>query len=310
MNYFGQLFLKKSFIGYGCLVLLGSVSVAGISELELKHRVFSKWVEKISQNIQDKIQSSKSASTQNQITTQQVFAPFIIAGQAVSSAAETIWPYVTGTIDVLKSFKANIAGWFAGIKSFFKSLLEPEIFKLVFKNLHKKIWQLLIFMIVGADGARDQFVKLFGKDKKEKTLQAAQLLLGMTNEKNKNFRAKPEVFNFLLLKWLDNPKKVTGKFDRLSESIDKLFEKLKTQNENGESGPGGGNGGGGEVDEKKVYELDIRTTNEYLETAEGLPEQIYNLVWGAEVFSKITEGLDYTNRAKSWVSVAGSFWPF
>ncbi|RAO95364.1 hypothetical protein DNK47_00750 [Mycoplasma wenyonii] len=297
MNYIGQLFGRKSVIGYGCLVLLGSVATAGVAEVEITNQTFSKWIKQTIQGIQDGMSSSSSASAVQTVTADQVFHPFTVAGKAVAEAATTVWPYITmGVVALPTLFKSWETLW-AQIKSLVSSLIKPQIYKELFKDLHLKIWKTLSFAVAGGDG-RSKFFGLFGESNKKSTLSGLTFLFGSHLEKNKKFRAKPEVFPYILMRWFTEPTKVTEKFEKLTKKIEKFTEQLNKGAETSSSDSSDSNGA-------YVYELGIPTVRDYIDVESGWKETVFELMWATEVMTKIKTGVDVTGGSKTWISTLG-----
>lgn len=201
MSYIGPLFLKKSSIGYGCLVLLGSVTVAGIVEVEIKNQTFSKWIQQTLQKVQDGIVSNNSSSSAGEaITASQVFYPFTVVGQEVVRATTTVWPYISSGIQAIPTLFKNWSTLWAQIKSLFSTLIKPEIYKEIFKDLHLKFWKVLSFAIAGGEG-RARFFHLFGSEKQKSTLDGLKFLFGSHLEKNKSLKQDQKYF---LTSWWDD----------------------------------------------------------------------------------------------------------
>lgn len=282
-------------IGFGCLVLLGSVSVAGIAELEIQKQLLSTWGKSIggwfSQILNNS--SQQTQDTGSPVTFSQIAFPFTYVWGQVSGPVSTAWPYVTFGFEQIKSSFGDLWG---ALKSFLKSLFEPDIFNNIFKDLHLRIWRVLSFAFSGGSG-RENFIGLFSSEKKEATQIAAKFLLGMEQKGSKYFKADKKVFSFLLLQWMFNPKKVTEKFERLSKTIKNLVKKAEAHET-------GGSSSGSEESQSPThtYTLTVPTVKQYLDVEEGLPEIFFNLMWMGEVASKIKTGKDLTLESKSWVS--------
>ncbi|RAO95354.1 hypothetical protein DNK47_00700 [Mycoplasma wenyonii] len=300
MFYFRLNALQRSRIAYGCIVALGSITAAGIAEIEIEGKVFSKWIASVSETIQAGMSPSSTQQQSNLVTSEHVFAPFISAGTEVSKVALKVWPYVEGSFQAIWMLKDQWQLVFKTIKDFLFSLFDSKIFNRIFENLHTKIWNVLTFAVAGGDG-RDSFIALFGEDKKESTLLAAKLLLGQSVSGIKNFKVEPNVFHYLFLRWMDKPKEITNKFDRLSQYIKKLTDKLK-----GPSGSSGGVGDSAEAESpERTYLLKIPTVKEYLDIEEGWKESLFNVIWTGEVLMKIRTGTDDFVGAKTWATMFG-----
>lgn len=301
MSYLRFNALQRSRIAYGCIVALGSITAAGIAEIEIEGKVFSKWIKSVSETIQAGISSPSGQQQGNLVTSSDVFSPFITVGQEVSKVALKVWPYVEGAFGAIGMLKDQWQLVFKTIKDFFNSLFDSKIFNRIFENLHTKIWNVLTFAVAGGDG-RDSFIALFGKDKKDSTLLAAKLLLGQSVAGIKNFKVEPNVFHYLFLRWMDKPKEITNKFDRLTTYIKKLTDKLKGQS--GSSSGGAGDSAETESPER-TYLLKIPTIKEYLDIEEGWKETLFNVMWTGEVLVKIRTGTDDFVGAKTWATMFG-----
>lgn len=298
MPHFSFNTLQSNRIAYGCMVALGTITSAGIVEIEIEGKVFSNWIQKVTQNVKDSMSKNSSTSQEQAITSEQVFHPFITAGQEVGKVAVKVWPFVQGAFGAIWMLKDNWQLVFKTIKDFLSSLFDPKIFNRIFENLHTKIWNILAFAVAGGEG-RDSFIALFGGEKQASTLLVAKLLLGQTIPGIKNFKVEPNVFHYLFLRWMDKPKEVTSKFDRLTTYIKTLTDKLK--------GQGGVSGrDNSEVESPdRTYWLRIPTIKEYLDVKEGLSETIFNITWTGEVLLKIRTGVDDFSGAKTWTSLLG-----
>ncbi|RAO95353.1 hypothetical protein DNK47_00695 [Mycoplasma wenyonii] len=287
--------LQANKVGFGCLVLLGSVSVAGIAELEIQKQLLSTWGKSIGEWFSERLSNSSQQTQEagSPVTFSQIAFPFTYVWGQVSGPVGQALPYVQSGFEQIKSSFGDLWG---ALKSFLKSLFEPEIFNNIFKDLHLRIWRVLVFAFAGGKG-RDSFLDLFSEEKKEATKIATKFLLGMEQKGSKYFKADKKVFSFLLMQWMFNPKKITEKFERLSKTIQNLVKRAETHET-------GGSSSSSEESQSPThtYTLTVPTVKQYLDVEEGLPEILFNLMWMGEVASKIKTGHDLTMESKSWVS--------
>lgn len=293
--YFSGGALQKGRVGFGCLVLLGSASVAGIVELELHKQLWSKWGKSIGEWFSEKWKSVPTPVTQQAgkpVTFSDISYPFTYAWEQVYKPVSTAWPYIW---EGAKQIKSSIWDLWGALKTFLQSLLEPNTFKNIFKDLHLKFWRVLVFTFAGGNG-RESFAELFSEKNKEATQIAAKFLLGMEQKGSKYFKADKNVFSLLLLKWMMNPKQITEKFERLSKTIKNLVKKAEKHEIGKPSGIEN------PPSENHIYTLTAKTVQQYLDVEEGVPEILFNLMWMGEVASKIKTGQDLTLESKSWIS--------
>ena len=121
MFYFRLNALQRSRIAYGCIVALGTITAAGIAEIEIEGKVFSNWIKSVSETIQAGMSSPSGQEQSNLVTAEHVFSPFITVGKEVSEVALKVWPYVEGSFQAIWMLKDQWQLVFKTIKDFFNS---------------------------------------------------------------------------------------------------------------------------------------------------------------------------------------------
>ncbi|AFN65082.1 hypothetical protein WEN_01435 [Mycoplasma wenyonii str. Massachusetts] len=190
--------------------------------------------------------------------------------------------------------------WWTGLKTFFGSLVNREIYTMLFQNLHTKIYNTLSFFLAGGQN-RKTFIDLFKSDKIQNTLKAGKFLL--RTEKVKGLEVEQNVFNFLLFNWLENPTKVTGKFQRLSDYVNRING--KSWGSNGGSGGGGGGSGSSSSSGNGIYTLTTNTVKEYLDVQGDTLEKI----WLFFLYWKVKSTIENKGKSSttSWSSLLNFF---
>ncbi|RAO95365.1 hypothetical protein DNK47_00755 [Mycoplasma wenyonii] len=281
--------MQRSRIAYGCIVALGTIATAGMAEIEIHGKVFSKWIKSFSETIKAGMVNALPQQQQSgPVTSETIFYPFTFVGSEVAKISKSVWPFFSELPSTLKLLQASWKEVFGSIWNLISNLVDREIFSKIFDNIHTKIWNITSFFLSGSgNGERDKFIGLFKGDKMTSTFSVLGFLLGQEIGKSKYFKAKPNVFNYLLLSWMDKPKEVTKKIEKFSTTIKNLSEKLN-----------GSNGG------SSPYELDIPTVKEYLETSEELGETLFEVFWPLEVRSTIKNGSQKNDQQRSWLSLS------
>lgn len=281
----GGILCKNKVIFYSCLVALSATSTVGIVCIENSKSTFSSWGRQIGGLF-------SNASSYLSFSTDSVTPALIQAGTQIASVVTThMWPFLTSSVGAFANLRTTYTDFFGSIKHFLMSLVDSEIFYRIFQNLHMKLWNVTSFFVSG--GASSDFIALFKNQELSNTLKVGKFLLGLPLDGNNNFKAKPNVFNYLLLKWMDDPSKITKKFKSLSDSIKKL-----TNN----SSSGGGSGGtSSALSGSGTYELEIPTLEQFLNIEKQHIESWWKLFWGGEVVAKIKGQTDVVGGLRSWL---------
>ncbi|AFN65190.1 hypothetical protein WEN_01995 [Mycoplasma wenyonii str. Massachusetts] len=272
--------IHKTKTAYGCVLLLGSASVAGVAVGDSEGSWFSSLGGKISDAFAGAGGGSGSAGSavgqQNGLQ---------VAWQWVSDTGKSVFEWtIKPTAVAFTEIPTTYSKWWSGLKTFFGSLVEKTMYTMLFRSFHTKIKQTLSFFLAGGS-ERQKFIDLFKTEKLSNTLKAGKFLLG--TETIMGLEVEKNVFNFLLFNWLEDPKKVTGKFSRLSDYVNRISGKSWTS-----LGNGGGGGGSASSSSSgdRAYKLTTETVKEYLEKEGEAQEKLWLFLMYLTVKSKIETG--------------------
>ncbi|AFN65307.1 hypothetical protein WEN_02610 [Mycoplasma wenyonii str. Massachusetts] len=285
--------IHKTKIAYGCVLLLGSASVAGVAVGDSNGKWFSLLSQKISGAFGGGAGGSSSSSVGQQNGLVTAWGWVRETGKDVFNW--TIKPTAVAFSQIHKTYNS----WWTGLKTFFVSLSERQMYTMLFEKFHTKIKNTLSFFLAGGND-RKTFIDLFKTDKIQSTLKAGKFLL--KTEKVKGLEVEQNVFNFLLFKWLEEPKKVTGKFQRLSDYVDRISGKTWGNARGG--GGGGGGSGSSSSSGNGIYKLTTNIVKEYLGVEEGVREK----AWLFFLYLRVKSTIEGAKAGKStWSTLVSLF---